>query len=150
MKKLLILASILINFCSPASSAGLSFELVMSNYHDYITDIYTCGRWEYGEKEGYYRVIHVDFLYGCSWLYIQWMKGLCCDGTTQVLNTLSLYNNDHHENTFDRPVCTESTEGIILRYTAKNGHDNKKRSIELSVFHQFGKHFIKQTLVPEN
>ncbi len=122
--------------------AEFSFNELMKYNNDYISNIYTCGEWEFGDKKGYYRIIYVNFLYGCSWLYIQWMKDFCCDGTTKSFFTLPVYTNDHHENTFDIPQCISTQDGIKVMYSAENGHDQKLYNVSINVFQDIGKYKI--------
>ncbi len=144
MKIKIILIFLLINLhvISPCNSAELSFESVLKNYQQYITNIYTCGEWDYENKKGFYRIIYIEYLNGCSWLYIQWMKDLGSGpalGTTQAFFTLPIYTNDHHENTFNKPVALCTTDGIKLIYLAENGHNDKTYEVEIEIFNEFGK-----------
>ena len=121
-------------------SAEWSGEYILKHHQAHISNIYTCGSWKNNELSGFYRIIQYDFLFGCSWLYIQWMKDYKYDDTTKALHTLSIYTNDHHENTFEVPKYKATPTGIKLFYEAINGHNNKKYNIEIDVFNEFGKH----------
>ena len=124
--------------------AEWSGEEILKNHSSHISNIYTCGHWQNDKVSGFYRIIQIDFLYGCSWLYIQWMKDYKYDDTTKALHTLSIYTNDHRENTFDAPICKETTTGIKLFYKASNGHNNKKSNVEIDIFNEFGKYKLKK------
>lgn len=143
LKKIGILIILLITIQS--FSAQWDYEHIVTNNFDKVTDVFTCGRWEDEEKSGVYRVIYTEFLYGCSWLYIQWIQINSIGSQDKVIHTLSIYDNDHHENLFEKPNFKENESGITLNYQASNGHSGTKTDIELNVFHEIGKYKLIET-----
>ena len=131
-------------------SAQIDLNDEINNIPSKISNMYTCGHWKYEGKTGFYRIIYIEFHYGCSLLYIQWMlDGEINDGNTKVLHTLSIkeFNaNDHIEFTFQKPECKETKDGIKFNITANSGHDMKKHNIELNIFHKFGKYDFKERI----
>ena len=96
------------------SAITTSVKAAMIHYTDNIeniapdiTDMYVCGRWKHHGVEGYYRVVYVNFYYGNSLLYVQWVEDLKePSNRPKLLHTLSIseFNaDDHIEMTFEKP-----------------------------------------------
>lgn len=146
MKKLIILYFIILCAVnSNAYSAMFSYETLMNQHSDHITNIQTIGNWKYTNQKGFFRIIYVEYLYGCSWLYIQWMKEFSGEGFTEIIKNISIYDNDHHDNTFDKPRIIENEKGILIEYNADSGHDQKKYRIEIQVFNEPGQYKLRST-----
>ncbi|MBN1907082.1 MAG: hypothetical protein JW927_18530 [Deltaproteobacteria bacterium] len=147
MKKIItITIFLLFIITNNASSAMFSFERLMQSHSAHITSIQSLGHWDYKIEKGFYRVIYVEFLYGCSWLYIQWMQDYSNEGYTKAIKTLTIYDNDHHENTFEQPKIIENKNGLLISYIAENGHEieNNKYKVEIQIFNEPGKYKIKE------
>lgn len=116
-----------------------------------VSEVFNCGRWEYHGQKGFYRIVYIEFYRGCSLLYVQWMKERnFTDGSTKVLHTLSIdeFNaDDHIEITFDRPECEQTDKGIKLKMITDSGNDDKKRTVEVDVFYEFGKYSYKEQVI---
>ena len=134
---------------SNVHSAEIHLDDEMSHIPAKISNLYTCGHWKYDGKTGFYRIVNVDWHYGCSLLYIQWMLGYEHTGglRTEVLHTLSIreFNaDDHIEFTFDKPECLDTKDGIKLDIVANCGHTTDKHHIKIEIFSEFGKYTFKK------
>lgn len=113
-----------------------------------ITDVYHCGRWENGNSAGSYRIVYVEFHYGNSLLYVQWIQEATPDDATKhILHTLSIdeFNaNDHIELSFGKPECIETVDGIRFNIEAESGHDGMRHVFDLRVGSEFGRYSIKE------
>ena len=142
-----IIIFIITCFQTPAFCAQILFNEQIDKISPYISNIKTCGSWNYDGKRGYYRVIHVGFFNGCSLLYIQWVK----EGEhPKVVYTLSIdeFNaDDHIEFLFDSPICKAISKGINIELNAVSGHDDIKRKIKIKVFHKFGTYNFKERII---
>jgi hypothetical protein len=122
--------------------AQIHFDKEIENIPASVTDIYSCGFWEFEGDSGYYRIIYFEFFRGCSLLFVQWMLGYDVGGgSTKVMHTLSIkeFNtNDHIELTFDKPICKPTANGIDLEINTESGHDNKKHKVKIKIFHKYG------------
>jgi len=115
-----------------------------------ISDVWTGGTWEYNNGFGYYRVIYVGFHYGCSLLYIQWLRDWAAPGVEdrRVVYTLSIdeFNRDDHISiTFKKPKCKELKRGLLFDIDARNGNEeNKRHRYRLKIFSEFGKYELTE------
>lgn len=152
MKKLVSIFLLLISLNSFPSggvyAAAIHLDKDIQTIPAYITDIYLCGHWKHGKAEGAYRIVYVEFYYGNSLLYIQWVKDFTSnDITRHVMQTLSIdeFNaDDHIELTFDKPRCIETGDGIKFDIEAISGHDDKTHRFTLQIEQGFGKYHIKE------
>jgi hypothetical protein len=150
MKRMLLLVHLLIysSISSNAVAAEFSYLRLLKDHSESITNIFPCGTWKDKNKNGYYRIIYSEFLYGCSWLYIQWMHMNPNLGYAEIDYTVEIYNNDHHENIFSLPVCQETSNGILLSYKEDNGHDGHSYDVIVNIMNEVGKYSLERT--PEN
>ncbi len=135
---------LVIMFSSQSIAAEFTYERLIKYNFPHISNIFTCGQWESEDEKGYYRIVHVEFLYSCSWLYIQQIRDFDKDGIIKVLHTAPVYTNDHHENTFDVPECISTNNGIKLKYVADSFHDEKKYEISIDVLQSIGEFKINK------
>lgn len=120
-------------------AAQFTFENLMTYHRNDITRIESLGRWEYEGDAGFYRVIYVDYLLGCSWLYVQWMQVDPMNGSKSPVALFSVYLDDHHENLFEYPEIVENEKGLLLRYYPVSGHeDNVKHEVVLHISNKPG------------
>jgi hypothetical protein len=128
--------------------AQIHFDKEIENIPANVTDIYSCGYWEYGGNSGYYRIIYLEFFRGCSLVFVQWMlRDDAGGGSTKVKHTLSIkeFNaDDHIELIFDKPICKPTPNGIDIEVDAESGHDLKKRRIKIQIFHKYGKYSFNE------
>ena len=133
-----------------ATAAQIHLDDEMAAIPAKITNIDSCGHWKKGGVEGIYRVIYVEFYYGNSLLYIQWLRDFTYDDPTRhVMHTLSIdeFNaDDHIELTFDKPKCIETDRGIRFQITADSGNDESEQKylFDLQVDNEFGKYSIRE------
>lgn len=151
MKKLLraiVVLSALFGSEGIAVAAEIHLDQDIAAIPPKITDIYNCGHWKAEKSEGFYRLIYVEFHYGNSLLYVQWMQDFTSgDPSRHVLHTLSideLNANDHIELTFEKPKCMETKDGIRFNIEAESGHDGKRHRFALRVHNEFGKYSLKE------
>jgi hypothetical protein len=150
--KILIGAMILLGAIAGTLANALAAEIHLEKEIEQlpakITNVYNCGHWASDKDEGFFRVVYVEYFYGCSLLYIQWVKDFTSkDPTRHVMHTLSIQEfnaDDHIELTFDRPECKETKDGIQFDMVAESGHDGKKHRFDLQVHSAFGKYSMKE------
>lgn len=135
----------------PTSSVSAQIELLekIENIPDYVTEVYPCGHWYSADSEGYFRIIYIDFYYGNSLLYIQWVKAsYSAEPSPEIVTTASIseFNaDDHIELTFPKPVCKEMKDGVELVIKAESGHDENEHHFKLRVFLEPGKYSLKES-----
>lgn len=128
----------------PAWAAFIDLNDRIESIPPYISEVYRCGHWQEGEREGYFRVLYAEFYYGNSLLYVQWME----PGSPPVLlHTLSIpeFNaNDHIELSFEKPQCVESAQGIRFFIEAQSDHDEALHRFDIQIFREPGRYRIRE------
>ena len=147
MRSLTVLLLALLFLPLKATPAEIRIADAIEAIPNYITEIYQCGRWKVAASEGYFRVIYVDFYFGNSLLYVQWVKDTISPTgpTREVVKTLSIteFNaNDHIEFMFKKPKCLTTKGGIKFNIIADSGHDEKTHRFKLKFFSEPGRHSI--------
>lgn len=133
-------------FCSPELLARvISLDEVFKHHSCEISRVFSCGKWSAGELSGVYRVVVVDFLYGGTRIWVQWMTERDQDGKARAAHTLSLreINDEHAEYVFDNLHCEERASGITLFFRAENGQSGKTTELELIVGENLGAYSIQ-------
>ena len=127
---------------SPLRAAEIHLQEEIASIPAKVSDIHLCGHWKSTNADGIYRIVYIDFYYGNSLLYIQWIRDFTLDDPARhTVHTLSIaeFNaNDHIEITFDKPACVETDDGIRFSIDALSGNDETRHHYDLRVYHPFG------------
>ncbi len=131
-----------VSIAGSAESRVISLEEVLGHYPEEITLIAQCGRWTTEGQAGFYKIIAAEFLFGGSRLWVQWMADRDNDGRTHAVHTLSFeeINEEHVELLFAEVRCEESRSGIVLYFSAEDGHDAASIKAKISVSETIGEY----------
>lgn len=148
MRTLIAIVFVVLFFPLKAISAQIHLTETIEEMPYYITDVYQCGRWRLADGEGYFRIVYIDFYFGNSLLYVQWVKDTIPPNghTREVIKTLSIseFNaDDHIEFMFKKPRCKRTKDGVEFDITADSGHDEEIHKFKLRIFSEPGKYTIK-------
>lgn len=129
-------------YCASANSAAIQLTPEIEKLAPYVTQMVSLGNWYVNEQAGYYRIIYINWYYGNSLLYVQWMQNPNQqENLPKTVYTLSIeeFNRDDHlELEFKMPKIKLDRDGLTLFVNATNSHDQKIYHYKIKIFKKPG------------
>ncbi|MFC5472463.1 hypothetical protein [Paraherbaspirillum soli] len=95
-----------------------------------------CGNWQYGNKNGYYRLIIGDVYDGAgSEIYVQWITNPTQEKKSELIKTLAFpeLNDDHAQYYFKSVDCKKIGKSTYVKLKALLEHDQIDKVHNISI-----------------
>jgi len=122
---------------SAMATGSESFLLgAVENLPTSLRIVKTCGNWQYGQQEGYYRLIIGDVHNGAgSEVYVQFITNPDQNTASKLIKTLAFseLNNDHSQYYFQSIDCSTVGKFTYVNVTGQYEHDEIPKMHHISI-----------------